>query len=184
MKVRKVARLTHKATDGLSAEAQRVLVAGFRAKSTYAAITRQLQALGMEISERAVARAGAEWREEEERRQAATEQMQALIAAMKREEMNAAEIVHALGVQALLEDPEEWRKRDPLEAEKLRIQRETLEVRKRQVELGEKKLAAMVEREARAAAVVADEDEKITPEERVRRIREIYGIREPGEARA
>lgn len=177
-----MARFTHKATDGLSAECQRALVAGFRAKLTYAEVTRQLRGLGAEISERAVARAGAEWREEEDRRQAACEQMRALIGAMKAEDMNAAEIVHALGVQALLDDPEEGRKRDPLEAEKLRIQRETLEVRKRQVELAEKKLAAMVEREARAAAVVADEDEKITPEERVRRIREIYGIREPGGA--
>jgi len=182
-----MARLTHKATDELSAEAQRVMVAGFRAKLTYAEIGRQLREIGQEVAERTIGRRGMEWRTAEARRQTAVEQMQALIAALKAEEMNAAEIVHALGVQALLEDPEEWKARDPLYAEELRIKRETLELRKRQVELGERKLTMLEEQRNRAVEAAealgqkAARGETLTAAD-VDRIRAVYGLREQAAA--
>lgn len=60
-------RLTRKTIDRLTPRAWRVLLNGFAAKLPYAAISEQLQAIGEPISQRAVERAGLQWRRHQQR---------------------------------------------------------------------------------------------------------------------
>ncbi len=182
-------RLVHKATDSLSAEARRIMMAGFRAKSPYRAIARQIgEETGEEVPERTVARRGKEWRGEQSRRRAAREQMQALVDAMKAGEWSAAEMIQALATDALMMNPEALTNADPLKvqaqnlrAEELRIKREEMELRTRQVAMDERKVEVLLGRE-RKAAQAADElkdkagrGEQLTVED-LERIRSIYGL--------
>ena len=182
-------RLVHKATDNLSAEARRMMVAGFRSKMTYRAIARQIAGdTGEKVSERTVARRGNEWRAEQSRRRAAREQMQALVDAMKKGEWSAAEMIQALATDALMQNPDALTNADPLRvqaqnlrAEELRLKREELELRKRTVTLDEKKAGAMLERERRAVEAAEELQEKAGRGEQLTgedldKIRSIYGL--------
>jgi hypothetical protein len=178
-------RLVHKATDGMGAEATRIMVGGFRTKLPYRAIARQIaEQTGEKVAERTVARRGVEWRSEQSRRQAAREQMQALVDAMKEGNWSAAEMIQALATDALMQNPEALTGADPLrlqgqnlKAEELRIKREEMDLRKRGLDLDVKRFEAVQEREQRAVAALEDKTETLTPEERLRRIRELYGLR-------
>jgi len=183
-------RLVHKATDGLSAEALRVMTSGFRAKKTYRAIALDLADIGSKVPERTIARRGHEWQAEQSRRQGAREQVQDLVAAMKSENLSAAEMLQALAVEELMRDPAAWSGKDPLrvqsqglQAEKLRIEREAMETRKREVAMAERRLDLVEARERRAAAVLEKPEAELTPEQRLLEIQAIYGIR-PQEAHA
>lgn len=183
-------RLTHKATDVLSAEAHRIISAGFRGKSTYSAIAKQLAAIGVNVPERTIARRGVEWREEESRRRAAREQMTALVEAMKEGNWSAAEMIQALATDALMMNPDALTGADPLKvqaqnlkAEELRIKRSEMELRRRVVELDEKRLTAALDKEQKTLQAAqdlerkAERGEQISPED-IRRIRDIYGLKE------
>jgi hypothetical protein len=65
-----MARLTHKATDSLPEVARQIMLAGFRGKKTYAAIARELAAIGVNVPERTIARRRSDWEAEERRREA------------------------------------------------------------------------------------------------------------------
>ncbi len=182
-----MARLAHKSTDQLPPEAARLMAAGFGQKLTARAVRARLAEIGVEVPERTVARRAREWNAEQSRRQAAREQVHALVAAMKAEQMNASEMLQALAVDALMADPEAWAGGDPIKvqgqnlyAEEIRLKREQLELRKAQHQLNVRKLTAMEERERRAAKALEKPDSELTPEERLREIQEIYGIRPKG----
>jgi hypothetical protein len=179
-----MSRLVHTATDGLSAEAQRVMAAGFRARKTYRAIVRDLVEIGVKVPERTVARRGVEWRGAQARREAAREQVQDLVAAMKDQNFNAAEMLQALATDALLADPQAWAGQDPmrvqgqnLKAEELRLKREEVELRRRAHELNAKKFDALERREQQARELAAESERRdMTPEEMRAKIRDIYGL--------
>lgn len=185
-----MARLVHKATDQLSAEGCRVMLAGFRSKLSNRMIAAQIeQATGEVVAERTLGRRHSEWRAEQSRRQAAREQVQDLVAAMKAEDWSAAEMVQALATDALMMDPERFTGADPLKvqgqnlkAEELRLKREEMEMRRRALELDERKFALMADREKRAIEAAealagkAGAGEKLTVED-LNRIREVYGLK-------
>jgi hypothetical protein len=180
-----MARRTHKSTDKLSAEARRVMFAGFASGMTYAAIAEQLWSMGVKIPERTVARRGAEWHEEQERRKAAREQVAAIMEAMKEGRWESSEILRALATDALLNDPEAFAGADPMKvqdrnlaAEDLRLKREKLELQKAKHDLNVAKFRALQEREQRAIAALEKPADRMTPEDRLREIRAIYGIKE------
>lgn len=181
-------RLVHKATDGLSVEAQRILIGGFRAKWANKAIAREIfEATGERVAERTVARRGAEWRTEQSRRLAAKDQMLALVEAMKEGNVPASEMIQALATDALLTNPNGFAGADPLKvqdrnlrAEEIALKRAELAVKQRALELNEKKFSAMREREEKAKAALEKAEPAMTPDERLREIQEIYGIKKRG----
>jgi hypothetical protein len=177
-------RLAHKATDDLPDEAWRVMHGGFRAKKTARAIVRDLADIGIEVAERTVARRAREWRSEQRRREAARDQVQDLVAAMKEQNLNAAEMLQALAVDALIQDPDAWSGADPLAvqrqnllAQQVRLKEREIAVRERSVAAVEKRLELVEAREERAKAVASDDSEKLTPDERLSEIQAIYGIK-------
>ncbi len=179
-----MARLVHKATDGLSAEAQRLMAAGFRAKKTYAAIARDLEAIGEPVSDSTIARRAAEWRAEQARRQAAREYVQDLVEALKANNFTATEMAEALLTDALIENAESLKEADPLkvQAQNLRarevaVKEREAALRQRALELDEAKFRALQEREQKARELAAESERReMTPEEMRAKIREIYGL--------
>ena len=178
-----MARLVHKTTDGLSEEAQRVMRAGFHAKKTYAAVARDLKEIGVEVNERTIARRGQEWGEERRRRQAARDYVSDLVAAAA-ENPEASQVLGALATDALIADPDGFKAGDPikvqrlnLRAEELRLKRDELEIKKRLVSTVETRLGLLEARELRAKAALEKTDAEMTPEQRVREIEAIYGIK-------
>ena len=177
-------RLVHKATDGLGADALRAMTGGFREKKSYRAIARDLAEIGVKVPERTIARRAVEWRGEQSRRTAAREQVQDLVAAMKSENLSAAEMLQALATDALLADPQAWAGQDPmrvqaqnLKAEELRLKREEVELRRAAHELDLRKFNALAERERQARELAAESERReMTPAEMRVKIREIYGL--------
>ena len=177
-------RRSHKSTDDLAPEAVRVMTGGFRGNKTYAAIARDLAEIGIEVPERTIARRGAEWRMARERREQAKEYVHDLVAAMKASDLNAVEMGEALMRQALMDDPEAFVDADPikmqqtqLRAEELRLKQRDLDIRARQVAAEEDRLRLLMAREERAKAALAKPEAELTPEQRLREIEAIYGIK-------
>jgi hypothetical protein len=179
-----MARLAHKSTDRLSPEAVRLMIAGFRARKTYAAIARDLAEIGVTVPERTIARRGAEWQAEERRRQQTREWAEALVEAAK-SSPEASSVVKALATDALLSEPDAFTGADAvkvqrlnLRAQELELKREDLEIRRRQVVIDEKRLALLEERERRMTAALTEEKgEQLSAEERLRRAKEAWGIK-------
>lgn len=173
-----------KATDAISDAAKATMVRGFA--QGWAAV-RIVQAVkdetGVVLSPRTVSRRAAEWRAERDRRRLARERMEDLVGAMKAGNLEASEMIQALAMDHLSENPEALTGSDPvkvqglsLAAEELRLKRRQLDIRERAVAVNEKKLQILQEREQRAIAAVKDDREDLTPEQRIERIREIYGL--------
>jgi hypothetical protein len=180
-----MAKLGHKKTDQLSPEAQRVMIGGFRARKTYAAIAKDLAEIGETVPERSIARRASEWRQAQERRDQARDYVHDLVDAMRAQSVTAAEMVQALATDALLLDPEAFTGGDPikvqrqnLRAEELRLKRDELEIKRRLVSAEEERLRLLVAREQRAIAALQKSETEMTPEQRLREIQEIYGIRQ------
>jgi hypothetical protein len=171
-------------TDRLSASGQQVMLAGFAAHTPAAMIAAQIKAAtGEKVSTRTVARRKSDWEAEQRRRQAAREQMEDLLSAMHKGDHTASEMVNALAIEALMRDPEGFIADDPIkvqrvsvQAEKVRLERDKLTLAQRQHALDEKRFELLQSREQRAVAALKDDGETLTPEQRVQRIREIYGL--------
>jgi hypothetical protein len=177
-------RLVHKTTDGLSEEAQRVMRAGFHARKTYAAVARDLREIGVEVNERTIARRGREWGEERRRRQAARDYVSDLVAAAV-ENPDASQVLGALATDALIADPDGFKAGDPIKVQRLNLQAEKLRIEARKQDLDERRVAVEERRqklaearEQRAVAVLEKPDAEMTPEQRVREIEAIYGIKQ------
>jgi hypothetical protein len=139
---------------------------------------------GEEVAERTVGRRKAEWEAEQQRRQAGREQMEDLVAAARGSDLKASEMIEALAREALMRDPEGLGRIDSkaaLEAEKVRLQRETLALKRDQLDLDRKKYEDMKQREQQAIEAAAALEDKaaggqsISPED-IRKIREVYGL--------
>lgn len=173
-----------KITDELSPEARIAMADGFAQQWPAARIAQAvLDATGERIAERTVQRRAAEWRMAAERRKLARERMDDLVAAMKGGGMEASEMIQALAMDRLVENPEALTGGDPLrvqtlslQAEELRLKRRQIEVRERAIAVEEKRFGMLEAREARALAALEDKGETMTADERVQRIREIYGL--------
>ena len=96
-------------------------------------IARQLNEVGADVPERTVARRGAEWREEQERRERVRDQVQAMVGAMKDHDLSSAEMLQALAIDALMSDPEAWAQADPVKVQRQNLQAETLRLKAPQV---------------------------------------------------
>jgi hypothetical protein len=163
------------------------MVQGFVAQKTAAWIAQAIQdATGETVAERTIARRAAEWRAEVARRRAGRERMEDLVAAMKAGGMDVSEQIMALAQSHLMEHPDALTGADPvdlqglaLESEKMRLKRREVEIRERVVAVDERKMALLEEREKRAIAALTREGggRRMTDEERVAEIREIYGLK-------
>jgi hypothetical protein len=170
-----------KATDALSEDAKRVMLQGFAQHRTAAWIADAIHdATGEEVATRTIARRAAEWRAELARRTSARERMQDLVQAMKAGNMDASEMIQALAMDRLVDDPDALTGADPIKvqglslaAKEIRLKKRQLDIRERQVIIGERKLHLLEERDQRARAALEDKGETMTAEERVQRIREI-----------
>lgn len=180
-----MARLVHKATDRLSAEAQRAMAAGFASKLTYAQIAANLRTLGEKVSERTIARRGAEWQADQERRQAGREQISNLLEAMREGNWESGEMVRALATQALMDAPGDFAGSDPvkvqrlnLRAQELKQKQQALDLRAREIALDERRVALLQEKERRMTeALTADKGEQLPAEERLKRAMEAWGLK-------
>jgi hypothetical protein len=177
-----MARLVHKSTDGLDEQAVRVMVAGFRARKTYAAIRRDLAEMGVEVAERTIARRGQEWLAEERRRRETREWAMALVEAAKTDP-EANQIVTALTNDAMLSNPDAFTGSDPvkiqrlnLQAEKNRIEARKQDLANRRLALDEGKFELLKSREQRAKAALEKPEAAMSAEERLKEIQAIYGI--------
>jgi hypothetical protein len=178
-----------KVTDDLSEEARRVMVLGISEGRSAAFISQAiLDATGEQVHERTVSRRASEWRAEVSSRKAARERMENLVAAMKAGNMDASEMVQALAMDRLVENPEALTGADPiqlqglaLKGEELRLKRQQLAVRERAIEVVERKLKLSEVREQRAIAATAELEKKAEQGEQisaadVAKIRAIYGL--------
>ena len=173
-------------TERLSDAARRIVGESFSKGRPAAAVAAEVLAqTGENVSARTITRARSDWEMERRRRQAATEQADDLMAAALKHgaSIDAIGQVRALTAYALTQDPERYMALDPidvqrtgLQAEKVAIQREQLELRKRQQTLEEQRFEIARAREQRAIAALEDHDAVMTPEDRIQKIREIYGL--------
>lgn len=169
----------------ISPEAQRVMVAGFRERKPASVIALLVrEGTGERVTVRTIERRAAAWRAEQVRRQAAREQMEDLVAAMKANDATAPEMIQALAQEALMLHPQKWADADPIKvqaqnlyAEEIRLKREKLDVQRRAVEVQERRLALLEEKQRAAVSELEKLERKteITPDD-LRRIREIYGL--------
>jgi hypothetical protein len=165
-------------------EAQAIMLRGFAAGWTAERVARAVsEEAGETVSTRTIARRAAEWRAEMARRTSARERMEDLVAAMRSGNMDASEMIQALAMDRLVDDPDALAAENPvrvqklsLQAEELRLKRRKLDVQERQVAVTEKKLALLESRDARVKAVA--EKPEMTAEERLAEIQAIYGIRQ------
>ena len=139
---------------------------------------------GEEVAERTIGRRKAEWEAEQQRRQAAREQMEDLVAAARGSDLKASEMIEALAREALMRDPDGLGGIDSkaaLEAEKVHLKRDELALKQRQIALDEAKFDLMKQREKQAIETAAALETKaasgqsISPED-IRKIREVYGL--------
>ncbi len=164
------------------------MIEGFRQKLTARMIAwRIAQATGEKVAERTISRRMAEWYSEQARRQAAKEQMLAIMDAADAGNHDAAAMIRALAMDQMMSDPQALTAEplrlssQALRAEELRLKREEMEIRRRAIELDEKKFAAMQEKQRQVEAALAAEEEKacaggqVTAED-LRKIRELYGL--------
>ena len=186
-----------KVTDDLSPEGRRVMMAGFIAKTSAAEIVTQIREATREtVAERTVSRRREEWQAEQDRRRSARERMEDLVAAMQAGNVAASDMIQALAMDKLQDDPDALTGGDPLkvqqlalEAQQVELKRRALDLRERAVGVIETKLRLAEERAARADAAAAElqakagRGETITADQ-VARIREIYGLRGNDEQRA
>ncbi len=172
-----------KPAQELSPEAVRVMARGLREGLTARMIAGLIEReCGEQVSERTLSRRISEWRAGEQRRKAKEEDAAAMVKAMKEGNVTAAEMVQALTTQALIEEPERFRDskgvfRTGLAAQELRLKERTLAVKERAVAAIERRVKILEDREKRAVEALSGTGEKMTPEERLKEIREIYGIR-------
>jgi hypothetical protein len=174
------------ATDKLSEAGKRTMLQGFALGKTAAFIVQAVKdATGEELAERTVARRAREWRAEAADRKARREHMQDLVAAMREQGMDGAEMIQALAIDHLVEHPEALTGADPIElhglqldAKKVQLKEREIAVRERVAAIDERKMALLEERERRAIRALTREggDRQMTPEERIQEIRSIYGI--------
>jgi len=172
-------------TEGWSDRAKQILAECAAAGNTAAYTTERIATeAGDEVAERTVSRRLAELRQAAEVRRAARERMEDLVAALKSGNGSAAEYIQALAMRALELEPDALTAADPvqvqrlsLKGEELRLKRDAMEIKARQVRLDEQRLELLVEREKRAIAVLEEgKGETVTPEERLARARALYGL--------
>jgi hypothetical protein len=173
-----------KSIDAIGVAARLLMARGFAEGWSAARIAQAiLDQTGEKLAERTVARRAAVWREETGRRKLARERMEDLVGALRKGDTDASEMIQALAMDRLVDNPEALTSADPiavqglsLKAEELRLKKRQIEVRERAVAIDEKKMTMLEAREQRAIATVLDDREQLTDEQRVERIREIYGL--------
>jgi hypothetical protein len=162
----------------VSPEAARVMLREFRQRTPAATIARLvLQETGETIAPRTIARRAAEFKAGELRRQAARDQMAALVEAVEHSDLTAEGMLRALAFQALLEDPAGVGA-DPVALQELRIKEKAVDLRARQIAVEEAKLKLLQDRERKLADAEKAVGKDLTPEEFHQRVREIYGLGE------
>jgi hypothetical protein len=109
--------------------------------------------------------------------------MEDLVAAAEKGGVEPSGFIRVLVLEALEANPEALTSAEPvslqqmaLDAERVRIQRGRMEIQARRVAVDERRVGMLEEREKRVVAALTDTAEMVTPEERERRIKEIYGI--------
>lgn len=170
----------------ISPEAERVMAAGFRERKPAAIVAGLVrQATGETVAPRTISRRAAAWRAAESRRQAARDQMNDLVSAMKANDLTAEEMLRALAVQALLENGAALQAQ-PVDLQMLRIEERKVALRERAVENDARRIALLETREKRAVAAAdelaakAGRGESISPDD-LQKIRDIYGLGGPDE---
>lgn len=143
---------------------------------------------GEEVAERTISRRHSEWRAKQERLNASREQMQNLLDAMAGGNHTASQMVNALAIEALMRDPEGFIDTDPIRmqrtsllAEQVRLKREQLDLKKREVALNEAKFELLKRQKDQAIAEVEALEKKAAGGESIsaeglKKIRDIYGI--------
>jgi len=176
-------------TDQLSSAARQAMLACFAQHLPASMIAAKIKAeTGETVADRTVGRRKSEWEAEQQRRQANREQMEDLVAAARGSDLKASEMIEALAREALMRDPDGFGSLNPidvqrtsLQAEKVRLAREKLELQKRIVDLDEAKFSRMKQREeqaidaTRALERKAASGQAISPDD-LRKIREVYGL--------
>jgi len=184
-----IGHMAHKATDRISAEALRIMKNGFAGKKTSAAIAREIKEnTGESVNPRTVGRRALEWRNWWTARRARTDEARAMVEASRAGDLTASELIQALAIQALVDDPSGLTSQNPLKvqsqnlrAEELSLKRQALTLKQREVAVTEARLQLLQERERKAAEVAAELGAKATQgkvitAEDIGRIREIYGL--------
>jgi hypothetical protein len=171
-------------TDRLSSEAQSILDAGSRSKTPAAIIAVQIkEATGEAVAERTIARRKSEWETAEKTRTERREFAQNLVEAARRGDMRASDVVSAYAMEQMLRDPEGIMALDSIDlqknaiaGERVLIQRKALELKEREIALNEAKFELLKQQKEQAIAALTEKSEAITPEDRIRRMREAYGL--------
>jgi hypothetical protein len=184
-----IGHMAHKATDGLSAEALRLMKQGFADKKTSCAISREIaEATGETVNPRTIGRRALEWRNWWDARRARIDEVRALVEASKAGDLTSSEVIQALAMQALIDDPGSLTSQNPLKvqsqslrSEEISLKREGLRLKAREVAVNEGRLQMLQERERKAAEIAAELENKATQGksitvEDMARIREVYGL--------
>ncbi len=178
-----------RSVDQLSSEARNLLYACFAEGLTAAETTARLKdTLDVELAERTVGRRKAEWTEAQARRQRGREQLEDLVSASRKGNATASEMLTALAMQQLMNDPDGVMELDPIalqqtsiKAEQVKLQAQSLALKEREIALSESKFALLKAERERALAATSELEKKaqsgqqLTADD-IRRIREVYGL--------
>jgi hypothetical protein len=168
-------------SEPVQAAMRRGWVAGLGAKRIAEYVK---QETGETVSPRTVARRGREWREQMGQRELGRQRMRELAVAAKNSGEKASAFIRALAMEVLEDNPNALRSADPvklgglaLSSDGMCLKHRAMDLKERQVAVSEGRFKLLEERERRAiAAIDGERDVELTPEERLRRVREIYGL--------
>jgi hypothetical protein len=169
------------------------MISGFEQAKPAHAISKELaESCGVSVSPRTVRRRAAEWAEERDRIRWVTEAMDRLLEQGKKEGKDVSEMIIAMAKELLQINSRALVSADPLEVQRLGLAGESLRLRARQVdvqehrlELQERRQVLVEEREKLAIAALEEKGkgEELSPEERIARVRAIYGLNDGTTAR-
>jgi len=175
---------TPRVMDSLSADGKAIMMRGFAERKAAAAIVREIEAAtGEKVAPRTMSGRAAKWRAATAARQIAHERIDDLVAAMNKRNLDASQMIRALALDRLIENPDAFTDSDPikvqrlsLQGEQLTLKRQELALRERALRVLEKKTRLLEAREERAKAALADGREILSPEQRLAEIKAIYGL--------
>jgi hypothetical protein len=170
----------------MSEEAWQIMARGFAAGAFAKDIARQIHEATKEVFPTyTIQRYAVRWRRLSGVRRTVREWMHNLQGEAKAHDLELSEMIIALACDQLEEHPDILSAAEPMQVQKLGLQGEALQLRGRQVEvqehkldLDERRMELTEEREKLAIAALEEKGkgEELSPEERIARVRAIYGL--------
>jgi hypothetical protein len=166
----------------ISPEDWEMMVQGFRENLSIWQISDKVKAAtGNSFSKGVIQRRRDEWDFDRRNAELGRRNLENVLELWKAEGKDPAEFLKAIAVEHMEKNPHLFEGADPVKVGRLALSAQGVSLKKREVEIRERQVAVQEGKlsllEQRAKAVLdTDTNADLTPEERLRRIREIYGL--------